>query len=44
MRRQDGITDSLDVNLGKLQEMMRDREALCAVIHGVMESCNQFVD
>ena len=44
MRRQDGITDSLDVTLGKLQEMMRDREALCAVIHGVMESCNQFVD
>ena len=43
MRRQDGITDSLDMNLGKLQEMVRDREALCAVIHGVLKSRNRLV-
>ena len=43
MRRQDGITDSLDMNLGKLQEMVRDREALCAVTHGVLKSRNRLV-
>ena len=44
MRWLDGITNTMNMNLGKIQEMVRDRETWCVAIHGVMKNRIQLVN
>ena len=44
MRRLDGIADSVDMVLGELQELVMNREAWHAAVHGVIKSCTRLSD
>ena len=41
MRQLDGIADLMDMSFSKLREIVKDREAWCAAVHGITKSCTQ---